>query len=693
MYAFAGARASSDHSPLLITCAESATTVSQPRPFRFQSMWIGHPDLETLVMNSWDEHLVCGNGINRVCVKLRRIKGVLKDWNISVFGLLKVQIKEKYDKLVEIQTRLASGAGGVTRVEEFETRREYNSILSRESAFYRQKNRASWLKDGDRNTSFFHKSTKVRDFATGVNFLEVDGEITDDREVFSARIGNYYKDLFSFSPVASNLPFLQDILGSEITHYQNDFLTNIPSVEEIKTAVFSLSVDSAPEPDGFSGHFYHRFWDIIHNDVQNAVIWFFTRGRLPKGLNASFVTLIPKMVDAKKVEDFRPIVLCNYIYKVIAKIFASRFGVILAKVVSFNQFGFIPGRNIHDCVAMASEGINGLDNPAKLMNIAIKVDIRKAYDTLSWSFLLDVLQAWGFSQVFVNLIREILGSGHLSILINGSPVGYFGCKRGVRQGDALFPLLFCVVEEVLSRLLNRAMEDRRLEAFRLGRAVEFPSHLLYADDIIVFCKATISNAKCVFRILSDYADLSGQSFNPSKSRVYFSSSIDTGLKGLIFRELGILASDLPFTYLGVTLLRGVPRVRHLRGIADAVIVKQGRWKGRTLSLAGRVCLVESVIKGAFVHSMMVYMWPKELIRMLDMSMRNFIWTGDIGRRGSVPVNWARCCRPKCEGGLGIKSMEVMNEALVAKFTWRILTSQDKIARLLHSSAFFKGQAS
>ena len=154
-----------------------------------------------------------GNDINRVSLKLRRLKDTLKGWNISVFGFLKNQIKAKYDRLVDIQKDLAEGLNGVSRLDEFEARKEYSCMLGRESAFYRQKNRASWLKDGDRNTSFFHKSIKVRDFATGINFLEVDGQITDDRGVFSTRIVNYYKDLFAFSPSVSNVPFLQEYYG------------------------------------------------------------------------------------------------------------------------------------------------------------------------------------------------------------------------------------------------------------------------------------------------------------------------------------------------------------------------------------------------------------------------------------------------------------------------------------------------
>ena len=132
-------------------------------------------------------------------------------------------------------------------------------------------------------------------------------------------------------------------MGMEITNEQNEFLIGTPSFAEIKAAVFSLSADSAPGPDGYNGHFFHRFWDVVQFDVQKAVRYFFSKGRIPKGFNASFVTLIPKLVDAKRVEDFRPIVLGNFMYKIIAKILASRFGIIMAKVTSFNQFGFVSG--------------------------------------------------------------------------------------------------------------------------------------------------------------------------------------------------------------------------------------------------------------------------------------------------------------------------------------------------------------
>ena len=269
--------------------------------------------------------------------------------------------------------------------------------------------------------------------------------------------------------------------------------------------VFGMCPDSAPGPDGFGGCFYQSCWHIIGVDVISAVRTFFFHGHFPLGMNASFVTRIPKVREALRIEDFRPIVLGNFLYKIIAKIVVDRLGQILSGLISFHQFGFIPGRRIHDCIALASEGVNSLGNHFREGNLVLKVDIRKAFYTLDWNFLLAVLSSWGFSDTFVGWINHILHSARLSILVNGSPEGYFGCSQGVRQGDPLSPLLFCVAEEVLSRRLSRAAATGEISPLFIGRDIVFPSHLLYADDVIIFCRASNANCRAILRILEHYA--------------------------------------------------------------------------------------------------------------------------------------------------------------------------------------------
>lgn len=154
--------------------------------------------------------------------------------------------------------------------------------------------------------------------------------------------------------------------------------------------------------------------------------------------------------------------MANYQFKIISKVLADRLAVVAPSIISDNQRGFVKGRSIAEFICTVSETINLLDNKSFCGNIALKVDNKKAFDTMGWSFLLNVLRTFGFAEKFCNWIKVILFSAKLSFSINVHSVGYFDCKRGVRQGDPLSPLLFCIAEEVLSRGLSKLVQEGNL---------------------------------------------------------------------------------------------------------------------------------------------------------------------------------------------------------------------------------------
>jgi hypothetical protein len=165
--------------------------------------------------------------------------------------------------------------------------------------------------------------------------------------------------------------------------------------------------------------------------------------------------------------DFRPIALANFQLKIITKIIADRLTSITMRIISIEHRGFIRERNISYCVILASEAINCMDKRKFTGNVALKVDISKAFDTLDWIFLLSVLKQFGFSAVFIEWILTILQYARLSILVNAKAVGFFSCSRGVRQGDPFSPLLFCLAEEVLSRALSTTQFGGRISPMLL----------------------------------------------------------------------------------------------------------------------------------------------------------------------------------------------------------------------------------
>lgn len=173
-------------------------------------------------------------------------------------------------------------------------------------------------------------------------------------------------------------------------------------------------------------------------------------------------------------------------------------------------------------------------------------------------------------------------------------------------------------------------------------------------------------------ILVDYGSISGQIYSPPKSKIYYSSKVGNRLKKEMFRRSKITTGVLPFTYLGVPIFRGKPKAIHLSAIADEVIHKFTKWKGHTLSFAGRRCLINSVIASSLVHTMMVYKWPTTILKRVETAIRNYLWTGDTTKRGSFNVNWTRCCAPINEGGLGVRSIRLANSAFNCKLTWDIM---------------------
>jgi len=159
--------------------------------------------------------------------------------------------------------------------------------------------------------------------------------------------------------------------------------------------------------------------------------------------NSNSIVLIPKNSNVDSVSQFRPIALANFKFKIISKILADRFASLMPHIISKEQRGFIKGRNIKECICLTSEAINLLHKKAYGGNFACKIDIAKAFDTLEWDFLLQVLNAFGFNSKFCGWIKEILASTKLSVLVNGKHSG--GGEGGGGGGGGALPssLLHC----------------------------------------------------------------------------------------------------------------------------------------------------------------------------------------------------------------------------------------------------------
>jgi hypothetical protein len=229
-----------------------------------------------------------------------------------------------------------------------------------------------------------------------------------------------------------------------------------------------FSKDKSPGPDGWSVEFYLHFYDMIANDLLEAVEESRRTGVVNRAINSTFIALIPKVNGPATYEEFRPIALCNLCYKIFTKIIARRIRPILSRVLSEEQFSFLKGRQIIDAIGTTQECLHSIKEK-KLQALILKIDLKKAYDCVSWDYLKLVLIQCGFGIPTTKWIMGCITSATYATLINGEPTGFFNSERGLRQGCPLSPLLFILIMEGLSLALKRSKEEGLLTGIKVSR--------------------------------------------------------------------------------------------------------------------------------------------------------------------------------------------------------------------------------
>ncbi|RVW93493.1 Transposon TX1 uncharacterized 149 kDa protein [Vitis vinifera] len=297
------------------------------------------------------------------------------------------------------------------------------------------KAKIKWVKERDCNSKLFHKVANGRRNKNFIKLLENErGLVLDSSESITEEILLYFKKLYSCPPRESW------------------------RVEDR---------DKAPGPDGFTIAVFQDCWDVIKEDLVRVFAEFHNSGIINQNTNASFIVLLPKKSQSKKISDFRPISLITCLYKIIAKVLSGRLRGVLQETIHSTQGAFVQGRQILDAVLIANEIVDEKKRSGE-EGVVFKIDFEKAYDHVKWDFLDHVLKKKGFSPRWRSWMRGCLSSVSYAILVNGNAKGWVKAARGLRQGDPLSPFLFTIVADVLSRMLLKAEERNFLEGFRVN---------------------------------------------------------------------------------------------------------------------------------------------------------------------------------------------------------------------------------
>lgn len=338
------------------------------------------------------------------------------------------------------------------------------------------RSRIDWLGEGDANTSLFHSHASYHKRKNYVAKLRDGDRIVTDQKEKEEMVWNFFTNLNGMPEQRTKTLHLQP---HDLQHLDAPI-----SEEEVWKMIKELPPDKAPGPDGFTGHFYRHCWDIIKLDIMLAIgVIHGGDTRMLHQLNTVYLTLIPKKEDAITVSDYRPISLVHSFAKQVTKIMANRLAPRLHNMIANNQSAFIRGCCIHDNFILVQHMAKYI-HERKESRILLKLDITKAFDTVSWAFLLEVLRHLGFGGKWCALFCGLLSSSTTRFLLNGCPGEVISHKRGLRQGDPLSPLLFIIVMDVLTALIGEADARQLLQSLasrNMGHRIS-----IYAEDVVLF---------------------------------------------------------------------------------------------------------------------------------------------------------------------------------------------------------------
>ncbi|GAU20604.1 hypothetical protein TSUD_33400 [Trifolium subterraneum] len=623
----------SDHNPLQLRFG-GLPIVRGPRPFRFEATWIDHEEYADVVDRAWH------SANHNLTQALNNVREKSITFNREIFGNIFHRKKHIERRLQGIQKYLERVDSTRHVILEKELQTLYNHILFQEEMLWYQKSREQWIKFGDKNSSFFHAQTIIRRKRNKIHRLQLpNGVWTTDSATLQDEAQTYFKNFFSIAQPTHDRTFKE---GSHpiIDDTGITTLTCPITKAEVTATLNSMKPFKAPGPDGFQCIFFKQYWHIVGDDIFHLVKTAFSTGNFDHNISNTLIALIPKIDTPKTFKDFRPISLCNIVYKLIAKVLVHRLRPILDNIIGPFQSSFLPGRGTSDNAIVLQEIIHFMKRSKnKKGYAAFKLDLEKAFDNVNWDFLQNCLFDFGFPEITIRLIMHCVTSSTYSILGNGNQLPQFKPTHGLRQGEPLSPYLFIICMEKLSIAINNVVTQKNWDPINLTKQGPSLSHLLFADDVLLFTKAKNSQINFITELFERFSHASGLKINLSKSRVFYSSGTTQDKIHRLASLSGIQNTLSLEKYLGFPILRGRAKKTDFLFIIKKILLGSPKVFVIALIKSPVTSYGETLITKESGHQSSSHTWSS-IIRAKDLLKTGFSWCAGSGSSSFWYCPWS-----------------------------------------------------
>ena len=488
------------------------------------------------------------------------------------------------------------------------------------------RSRIQWLHLGEKPSQYFCKLEQKNYTEKTIKKIVLDnGEIVTDQPKILQKVKEFYAGLFrntDFKLTEVKLcDQFKDFSINKLSVPQAQGLEGQITLSELANALKKMKNNKTPGIDGFPSEFFKMFWNQLKFLILKTFNLFFKKGTMSVTLRQAVISCIPKGDKPRHfLKNWRPISLLCVLYKLLSSVIANRLKTVLDHLISRSQSGFIQGRQISEVTRLIYDIMNYTEKN-KIDGLLMLIDFEKAFDSISWKFMYNVLEYLGFTPNFINWIKLLNNNIQATVIQAGCKSEFFKIEKGCKQGDPIAAYLFILCAQILTYMIN---QNDKIKGLKIDKEIKLCQ---FADDTTLILDGTKESLIASLNTIEVFGSYSGLKMNTTKTKLiwigrkkYSKEKINISTKlqwgTTIFNLLGITFSvnldDIPSLNYSTTIEKSKKLLNH--------------WKGRILTPLGKINVIKTFILSQFIHLFTSIPSPsQEFIKTMNSLFFNFIW--------------------------------------------------------------------